>query len=420
MTNFVLRAFSILALLLIGACARGPIKNPEQAMRPTSAMPSLNDDLEFASLVAALDADIKKLREAPDGSMSFGPVRIANADYAKALEFLLIEAKLDPSGTRFFRAIRENFEPFEIYGRSKWGEVFMTSYYEPILEGARKPTGRFRQPLYGVPKDLIDVDLGSFIHARPSLTFLKDIATEQRSQSRLLRGRLTAPKKGENQRVIAYPSRAEITGTDTIKGQATELAWVDPIDAFFLEIQGSGVVRFDDGVEFPVGYAAQNGHQYVAIGKHLLGSIPKDKMSIQTIENHLRSVPENEARRIMNLNPSFVFFQPLKNRGLSFFGTEVVDGRTIATDQLYFPKGALAFLEYEKPVFSAPTDLEPASWQKSSRFVLDQDTGGAIRGPDRLDLYWGRGASAKQSAGVMKNLGRLIYFVPKKDWLQKL
>ncbi|MGE0528678.1 MAG: MltA domain-containing protein, partial [Bdellovibrionales bacterium] len=272
----------------------------------------------------------------------------------------------------------------------------------PVIEGARHPTGRFRQPLYGVPKDMVLVDMSSFASMRSNVSPGRGV----------LRGRLVAPTGGEMGRIVAYPSRAEIDSSG-LQGQAQVLAYVDPVDAFFLEIQGSGVVHFSDGRELKLGYAAQNGHAYVPVGKFLLDRIPKERMSLQMIESHLRSLPTEEARRLMWQNPSYVFFQRLPNAGRTFLGTEVVAGRTIATDRSLFPKGTLAFLEFEKPIFRSSEDTEPASWQKTSRFVLDQDTGGAIRGPHRVDLFWGRGPLAKQAAGVMKGRGRLIYFVPR-------
>ena len=149
----------------------------------------------------------------------------------------------------------------------------------------------------------------------------------------------------------------------------------------------------------------------------LLDKIPKEKMSQQAIESHLRSLPDQEARELLNKNPSYVFFRPLCTAGLTYFGTEVVPGRTIATDPVYFPKGALAFLEFEKPRFEKSSSVEPAEFIKASRFVLDQDTGGAIRGPGRVDLFWGRGADAKQSAGVIRGKGHLFYFVPRSEWI---
>lgn len=396
------------------SCARAPIKSVQQAMRP-AAMPDLYDDLDFNSLVAGLEANIKFLRERPPGGVfGFGPRAVAREEYLVALEYLLTEAKADPSGQRFRQALKERFDAFEVYGQDKWGEVFMTSYFEPLIDGSLKPTKDHFQPLYTRPKDLVDVDLDSFIPTRQALSFLEKAPLEQRSKSNTLRGRLLPPRdKDSGSRVVVYPSRAEIDNGQ-IKDQAQILAYVSPIDAFILEIQGSGVVRLANGKEIKVGYAAQNGHPYVPIGRHLFDVIPKEKMSLFTIEGHLKSLPTEEARKIMQLNPSYVFFRPLSTgRGISFLGTEVVDGRTIASDQMYFPKGILGHLQFEKPVFSGEQDMEPKNWVPTGRFVLDQDTGGAIRGPGRIDLFAGRGNLAKQMAAVMRHKARLVYFVPK-------
>ncbi|NJL25322.1 MAG: transglycosylase [Calothrix sp. SM1_5_4] len=373
-------------------------------MRPVNQFPELSelqDDLQMASLISALEENIRILKERGTVPMSFGANKITSGEYAAALSELLREARQDPSGERFRALLREKFQAFEVYGDEEWGQVFITSYFEPVIEGSRKARGRFKQPLYGMPKDMVEVDIKSFASRRPALA----------ESSGMLRGRVIASKNGPA-RVVAYPDRAQIQA-EGLKSVAPILAWVDPVDAFFLEIQGSGVVKLDNGKQINVGYAGQNGSPYVPIGKFLLDKIPKEKMSQQAIEAHLRSLPEMEARQLMSMNPSYVFFRPLNGAGVTYFGSEVVPGRTIATDQTYFPKGALAFLQFDKPTFSAPTAREPAAWQPASRFVLDHDTGGAIRGPHRVDLFWGRGDEAKQSAGVMRRKGRLLYFAPK-------
>lgn len=394
------------------SCVRAPIRSSDQAMRPVKAWPELGDDLEFASLLKGLEENVRKLSENPNAVMKFGPREVRADLYIEALKELIVAGREDSSGMKFREVLHSRFDAYEIYGRRQWGEVFMTSYFEPVIEGSLRKNERFKEPIYGVPRDMVEIDVGSFMESRPNLWASDVKALEQRSNYSILRGRLLKAD-GQSPRVTAYYSRADIVEKG-LNGIAPILAWVDPIDAFFLEIQGSGVVRLDDGTELKVGYAAQNGHPYVAVGKFLLDRIPKEKMSIQRIESYLRSIAEAEARELMNRNPSYVFFKKLKdNEGQTFFGTPLVEGRTIATDQAYFPKGALAYLEFEKPIFQSENDIEPVGWEKTKRFVLDQDTGGAIRGPDRLDLYWGRGAKAKQSAGVMKNFGRLIYFVPK-------
>ncbi len=420
--DWLSRFIVIAGLLTLASCARSPIKNLEQAMRLTRSMPALNDDYDFNSLVTALDANIRFLRSRAEATseFSFGPEKRSKDEYLKSLEFLLAQAKQDSSGEAFKKTLRENFDTYEVYGQDDWGEIFMTAYFEPIISGAKKAKGRFTQPLYSMPKDLVVVDLDAFVATFPSLAINKERANEQRSRSSVLRGRLVNSGGTEPMRIVPFYERAQIDSEGLLLNQGLELAWVDPIDAFFLQIQGSGVVHFDDGTELRVGYAAQNGHPYVPIGKYLSHLIPKEKMSLQSIEGYLRSRPIDDMKRILNLNPSYVFFRPLSNAGLTFLGTEVVAGRTVATDQRYFPKGTLAFLEFERPVFATPADAEPVEWKKSSRFVLDQDTGGAIRGPHRLDLFWGRGEQARQAAGVMKNKGRLYYFVPRREFLQKL
>lgn len=386
-------------------------------MRPLKGNLNLSDDLEMSSLVKAIESTIKQWENRSEAVLSFGPQKVSREEYLRGLQYLLKEAKADSTGQLFRSAIQSHFDAYEVYGGKQWGEVLVTSYYEPVIDGALKSTERFTQAIYQTPKDLVEVDVTSFEKVRPELAKLRELPFEQRSAQNVLRGRLIS--EGVRQRVVAMPDRREID-RGSVKVQSQPLAYVDPIDAFFLEIQGSGVIRLKNGRELKVGYAAQNGHPYVPIGRFLLERIPKEKMSIQAIEDHLRSLPEAEAKTLMEQNPSYVFFRKLETAGQTFFGTEVIAGRTIATDQSLFPKGSLAFLEFEKPQFASSSDKEPTSWGPSSRFVVDHDTGGAIRGPHRVDLFWGRGGEAKRHAGVMKNPGRLIYFVPRPDWVNQL
>jgi membrane-bound lytic murein transglycosylase A len=185
------------------------------------------------------------------------------------------------------------------------------------------------------------------------------------------------------------------------------------VDAFFIQIQGTGVVEFENGEKTRFGYASQNGFPYIAIGKHLTEHIPMEEMSMQRIKLHLQTLPKEAQQEILNINPSYVFFKKLDGDAVTYAGMEVSDGRTIATDLQLFPKGAMAFLDIDEPVFNTATDIHPASWAKKPRIVFDEDTGGAIRGGGRVDLYFGQGDLAAQKAGVMKQKGRLYYLVPK-------
>jgi membrane-bound lytic murein transglycosylase A len=215
--------------------------------------------------------------------------------------------------------------------------------------------------------------------------------------------------------VVPFPSRAQIDGEAVLAKQGLELCYVDPIEAFFFHIQGSGRVQLPGGRSLHLTYAGQNGHPYYPIGKDLFEIIPKEEMSLQRIEAHLRSLPPNQRQELMNKNPSYVFFAAApEGRGLTYQGTPVVAGRTIATDRGLFPKGALAVLQTQIPVFADAQATVPSQWTSHTRLVLDQDTGGAIRGAGRVDYFWGSGRQAAQAAGVMKSPGKLWYLVPRR------
>lgn len=405
---------------LIG-CARGPIKSPEDAMRIAKEPPAMADDMNFALLAEGLEATAKRLKEfeTPLQTLKFGPFEIPKDQYIQMLEVLAARLREDPTGVSYIHTLQSEFVALEVYGSDEWGKIFMTSYYEPMIEGSAKKTRKYSQPLYGIPEDMVIVKMREFSQRFSSLREFQEKVFEQKSRDGALRGRLVKESARDGTAftvptIVPYWSRDEIDSSDQpLKNRAKVLAWVDPVDAFFLQIQGSGKVKLPDGKLLRVGYAAQNGHPYVAIGQYLFDKIPREKMSQQKIEKYLRSLPAAEMQKIFNLNPSYVFFTEIEGEPRAFLGTEVVPGRTVATDQKYFPKGALAYLEYEKPSFANADEEEPLGFTKSSRFVLDQDTGGAIRGPHRLDLFWGTGRDAAQVSGVMRNPGRLYYLFPK-------
>jgi membrane-bound lytic murein transglycosylase A len=409
---------SVIVMIFWG-CARAPVKDRTEAMRKASALPAISDDLDFDSLINGIKADADFLEKSSRGGneITFGPVKVEKNKYVSALRFLCNKAT---DKETFYNAVTDNFDFYEVYGNEDWAKIKATSYYSPILKGSTKATKKYSQPLYFPPKDILVIDVDAFIEAFPKWKVFKEQVLEQRSSRSLIKARLIDEKNGPS-RIVPYYTREEIDSDGALKkNKDLVIAYVDPVDAFFLQIQGSGIIEMKDGVRFTVGYANQNGHPYVAIGSSLLDKIPKDKMSMQNLQSYLRSLPKKEMQKILNRNPSYVFFQKIESKPLSFLGTEVVDGRTVATDNSLFPKGTLAFLEYEKPVFSSPQAVDPVEWKKSSRFILDQDTGGAIRGPGRLDLYAGGGPVAEQFAGVMKNPAKLYYLVPKPELLKNL
>lgn len=406
-----------LILIVFSACARPPAKSPVEAMRQAATPLSINDDLQLKNLELALAENIERLSEVNTEKLVFGPREILKADYIKSLEFLLTKLSESESEKIFFETVLNNFQFYEVYGNERWGEVFITSYFAPVLNGSRVKTPQYSQALYKVPEDLVHVQVDQFIETQNKLSTLVNSETGQPEVS-ILRGRIV--ESGDRTEIVPYYTRREIESGQKLKDQDIVLAWVDPIDAFFLHIQGSGTVQFEDGEELTLGYASQNGHRYYAIGKEVAKQLPGEDISMQTIDRYLRSVSYKEMKEIMYKNPSYIFFRELEGRPQTSFGTQTVDGRTIATDGKYYPKGALAYLEFPKPVFKDDTGVDIKEYNPVSRFVIDQDSGGAIKGTHRVDLFWGRGKDAARYAGVMKNHGKLYYLVPKDDLLENL
>jgi membrane-bound lytic murein transglycosylase A len=289
-------------------------------------------------------------------------------------------------------AVRAFFESrFQPFAASADGdpEGLFTGYYEPLLHGSRTRSDQYQVPLYIRPQDLVTVDLGAF----------REELKGQRIAGRVEEGSL-----------VPYPDRRAIE-SGALAGRDLELIWVDdPIDAFFLQIQGSGRVRLEDGTEVRVGYAAQNGHPYFAIGRDLIerGALTKETVSMQSIRRWLEEHPD-EADDVMARNASYVFFQELKGEGpLGAEGVALTPGRSLAVDLHHWPLGVPVWLDAEAP---SPRSGEPD--HPLRRLLVAQDTGGAIRGVIRGDVFWGYGEDAAEIAGRMKHRGRMWVLLPR-------
>lgn len=287
----------------------------------------------------------------------------------------------------------QRFQPYQATADDGSVEGMITGYYEPLLKGDRVRTARARFPLYAVPDDLIAVDLASVY---PELKNLR------------LRGRLVGNK------LVPYPTRKEIetaAGNGNGNGNAftgKPIAWAeDPVDLFFLQIQGSGRIELPDGSHMRVGYADQNGHPYQSIGKLLVerGELKLEQASMQGIKDWGAKNPD-KLPDLLASNPSFVFFREMPDSlpgPLGSLGVPLTGGRSIAVDPRFIPLGA--------PVFLATT--QPNSPLPMNKLVMAQDTGGAIRGGVRADFFWGFGNKAGELAGRMKQRGRMWVLLPK-------
>jgi membrane-bound lytic murein transglycosylase A len=388
-------AFAVAVALLPAACrlsapppAPEPAKTADRALveLPPDELPTFADDLDYAGLDDAIARSatwLARIAQADPGrTFAFGaervPVQRLQATLVRFRELALAR----PSPAALAEAIRREFRVFRSVGDGT-GTVLFTGYYLPELRGALARGGRFQIPLHRAPDDLV------VVRAR-------DFPTQ-------LEGDLVG--KVEGGRLVAYPTRAEIAAGAVDPGAA--LCFVDSaVDAFFLEIQGSGVVRFEDGTSRVVTFAGKNGHRYEAVGAELVrrGALPREQVSMQAIRAWLAANP-GEQDGLLARNPSYVFFR-FADAPIGSLGVPVTPDRTIAADARVFPKSGLAFLVAERPVDATATTMRPFS-----RFVLDQDAGGAVRTSAHVDLYLGSGAYAENAAGRMKQPGRLYYLL---------
>ncbi|HYD70898.1 murein transglycosylase A [Azospirillum sp.] len=345
-------------------------------------LPGWTDD-RVAEAVPAFQRSCARLKGQP-ADKPVGPNGVGGkvADWtAVCAELAALPAGDEARARTFFETW---FTPYAA-GNNGTRKGLFTGYYEPELKGSRTPDAAFPVPLYKKPGDLVMVDLGEFAERWRG----------ERIAGRVVDGRLKP-----------YEDRAAIEA-GALRGKGLELAWVDdPIGAFFLQIQGSGRVTLPDGGVVRVGYAGQNGHKYVAIGKELIdrGALKREEVSLQTIRAWLLANPD-QAAGVMNKNPSYVFFQELKGEGPNGAqGVALTPGRSLAVDPKFLPYGVPVWLDAEDPLDKA---------QRLRRLMVAQDTGGAIRGPVRGDVFWGHGPDAEQRAGVMKSAGEYVLLLPK-------
>ncbi|XXF79958.1 MltA domain-containing protein [Myxococcaceae bacterium GXIMD 01537] len=380
-------------VLLLAGCprpTRTPATKPQEALVPVSAPLDLRDDASPAALRTAISESLSWLRvQQPQRRFVYGPREVTAAELRGALERLSARLTDGLTPAELTARVLEEFEPLEAAGGED-GTVLFTGYYEPIIEASLTPAPGYTAPVLGPPADLVEVSLEPFA---------------ERFKAEKVFGRL------EGRRLVPYWTRSEIA-SGSLKGRGLELAWAkDPVALFFVEVQGSGTLRLPDGTERRIGYAAANGRPYRSIGSLLIqeGHISREAMSMQALRAWLAAAPGEHAR-VLGHNESYVFFRFLEGAAVGSLGRPVTPGRSIATDARLFPPGALAFIQTEHPVAAADGTVQ---WKPLSRFMLNQDTGGAIRGAGRVDVFWGRGEEAELAAGMMKQKGRLLFLVPR-------
>ena len=359
------------------------------------SLPDFTDDLSYEgleySIVKSLEFFEKKSKSA---GFQFGPDRVDAPRMIKSLRLFLDFIREKPSPKKLKKFIRSNYTVYGSAGNKKENGVLFTGYYEPVFPGSLSKSDVYKFPVYGRPADLMKIDLSLF-------------SPEYKGKSIIARH--------DGQSVVPYFDRKIITADNVLDGKATPIAWLkDPVDIFFLQIQGSGKAIFENGETLSLRYDSQNGRPYRSIGRLLIDTnrIPKSEMSMQRIRAYLEKNPD-EVRDVLNHNPSYVFFRKGETRyPTGCINVELTPGRSIATDRRLFPEGALTFVTTSKPLINGNGEIE--GWAPMSRFALNQDTGGAIRGPGRADIFFGDGKEAEIAAGHMQHGGRLFFLVAKK------
>ncbi|MFH1757673.1 MAG: murein transglycosylase A [Pseudomonadota bacterium] len=371
--------------------------------REKESLHPLTDDGGKKSLQEAVEnslAYLKKKRASPDSPQNLSGYRGDLFTLETTLRTLVLfrEILLRTScATEFARRLEERFHLRETTREGQGLTILLTGYYEPIIAGSLEPGGEYQYPIYRRPDDLVET----------TLTKLPGQAKEK-NIGRIARGQ-----------VVPYYSRQEIDGQGVLRGKGYELVWLkDPWERFVLHVQGSGQIRLADGKMMRVGFAIANGRPYRSIGRYLVGQgfFPEQELSLRRVKEFLQKNP-GKMEEIFNINKRYIFFRPIpfSKQGpvgpLGALNFSLTSGRSIATDHSFFPPGALAYLISQQPVFD---DLGKIIGRKSlRRFVLNQDTGAAMKGPARVDLYCGSGEKAGWVAGEMREEGK-IYFLQVK------
>lgn len=392
--------YPLLAALLIGigSGCTGPAKQHPLNPIPASEHPRFVDDQGYKGLRDAISQSLVYLNRIPeDRTFDCGPHQYTAGHLIRSLKSFSRFLESDPSPDALQTFIKKHYQVYKAAGRED-GKVLFTGYFEPLLAGSREPSARFRYPVYGPPDDLTVVDLGKFSASLKGKKIIGRVAGDS---------------------FVPYFERSEIENQGALEGRAQKLAWIEnPVALFFLHIQGSGQIRFEDGDFIHVHYHSKNGRAYRSIGTLLIqeDQISKEKMSMQAIRAYLRDHPETRDR-ILNHNASYIFFSVEEEGPLGAINVPLTPERSLAVDRSIFPLSALSFIQARKPVSQDNQTIE--KWVDFSRFMLNQDTGGAIKGPGRADIFWGAGPYAELAAGHLKHQGAVYVLVLKPEKTEK-
>jgi len=394
-------AISAAFLLILTGCVgtRGPAKPPVRkavSLLPSESWPPLIDELDGASFEKAARNLRRYLKDKGDGFTTFGGMKVGRQRLDDTLREFSAIRKLASRNEPLNKALREKFDLYRIQ-RSSAVSGHFSAYYAPTIPASRKRTRIYRYPLYKKPADLIEADLGKF--------------------DKKLKGRKAHGRVSKEGRFVPYFDRRAIDIRDSLKGRGLEIAWLkSEFDRLNIHIQGSGILTFRDGSEKMARFAATNNRPYKSVGMAVVGSgaMRRDEINAETLRAYLKDHPEGEAW-LLARNPRYTFFSlinlPDGGEPSGVTGHPLVAGRSIAIDPKIVPYGALAFASI--PLVQVDAKGKMLGKPTTTRFLLCADTGGAIKGPGRVDLYLGHGPRAKGAAHNVWEHGDLYILLKK-------
>lgn len=404
------RRFSLVLLAAAAGCLPPPKPTPVAVQPPLPPpappafellapqdWPLLGDDLAPESLERAAKKSLAYLSGSEDKLWSLGPAQVGTRALVETLEALVAARKESPDPAALTARLKADFDLWRVRGSTVGGGAFYSSYYQPTLPASRKKTDEYRFPLYKRPADLVEVDLSTF---------------DPKWKSDRLYGRVD--KSGA---FVPYFSRRDIDVRGELAGKGLELVWLkDSFDRLNIHIQGSGLLKFTDGTMAMARFAGTNGRPYNSVGLSVIGSgaMTREALNSATLKQYLIDHPEGEAW-IVSRNPRYTFFEmvdiPADGEPNGTIGQALTAGRSIAIDVSAVPLGAACYVAVTLPQADAEGRLLGRSPVR--RFMLAQDTGGAIKGPGRVDFYMGNGPEAATLAHRVWDAGELYVLLKK-------
>ncbi len=352
-----------------------------------SQSPIFKDDMNYKNLKASICQSLNYLDRIPKNvRFRFGSDVYTSAQMKSSLRFFMEYLDGSPLPEQMSDFINAFYNVYVSLGQNGNEDVLFTAYCQPVIKGSLTKTEKYTVPICSKPSDLVQKKID---------------------------GKWRVGRYSANGEFVPYYTRAQIIELNILEEKAQPIAWVETkLDRLYLEIEGSGDILLQSGRTLHVQYQTKNGHSYSSIGRYMMKhkNLPANQVGILHLKKYFNEHPE-ELQQTLNINKSFVFFIRGTGKSIGCLNVPITPGRTIATDRSIFPAAALGFIQSKKPIVDKQNNVR--GWENFGRFVLNQDTGGAIKGAGRGDIYFGGGQYAEIAANTLKHSGKMYFMVLK-------